>query len=134
VTPVRYKLGFHIAEDDILHSYRLKTSIFRFTELVLTLLASVGRQFYPVHTTAPHSTSSSSLLMCLILRPRSSHFSSGSPTETVQFCRLYSCFRPPLWSDGQSSWLLTQRFRVRFQALLDFLSSSGSGTGSTQPL
>ena len=36
-----------------------------------------------------------------------------------------------LWSSGQSFWL--QRSRVRFPALPDFLSSSGSGTGSTQP-
>jgi hypothetical protein len=35
---------------------------------------------------------------------------------------------------GQSSWLLTQRSRVRFPVLPDFLSSSGSGTESTQPL
>jgi hypothetical protein len=35
------------------------------------------------------------------------------------------------WSSVQSSWLLTQRSRVRFPALPDFLSSSGSGTGST---
>ena len=40
---------------------------------------------------------------------------------------------PPLWSSGQSFWLLIQRSRVRFPALPDFLSSSGSGTGSTQP-
>jgi hypothetical protein len=40
---------------------------------------------------------------------------------------------PPLWSSGQSSWLQIQRSRVRFSALLDILSSSGSGTGSTQP-
>ena len=40
---------------------------------------------------------------------------------------------PPLWSSGQSFWLQIQRFRVRFPALPDFLSSSGSGTGSTQP-
>jgi hypothetical protein len=39
---------------------------------------------------------------------------------------------PPLWSSGQSSWLLTQRSPVRFPSLPDFLSSSGSGTGSTQ--
>jgi hypothetical protein len=39
----------------------------------------------------------------------------------------------PLWSSGQSSWLQIQRSRVRFPALLDFLRSSGSGTGSTQP-
>ena len=40
---------------------------------------------------------------------------------------------PPLWSNGQSFWLQIQRSRVRFPALPDFLSSSGSGTGSTQP-
>jgi hypothetical protein len=41
--------------------------------------------------------------------------------------------RPPLWSSGQSSWLQIQRSRVLFPALPDFLRSSGSGTGSTQP-
>jgi hypothetical protein len=41
--------------------------------------------------------------------------------------------RPPLWSSDQSSWLQIQRSRVRFPALPDFLRSSGSGTGSTQP-
>ena len=40
---------------------------------------------------------------------------------------------PPLWSSGQSFWLQIQRSRVRFPALPDFLNSSGSGTGSTQP-
>jgi hypothetical protein len=40
---------------------------------------------------------------------------------------------PSLCSSGRSSWLLTQRSRVRFPALGDFLSSSGSITGSTQP-
>ena len=40
---------------------------------------------------------------------------------------------PPLWASGQSFWLQIQRSRVRFPALPDFLSSSGSGTGSTQP-
>ena len=45
----------------------------------------------------------------------------------------YNIFRPPLWSSGQSFWLQIQRSRVRFPALPDFLSSSGSGTGSTQP-
>jgi hypothetical protein len=34
---------------------------------------------------------------------------------------------------GQRSWLQTQRTRVWFPALPDFLRSSGSGTGSTQP-
>ena len=39
----------------------------------------------------------------------------------------------PLWSSGQSFWLQIHRSRVRSPALPDFLSSSGSGTGSTQP-
>jgi hypothetical protein len=40
--------------------------------------------------------------------------------------------RPPLWSSGQS--LATDpEVRFRFPALPDFLRSSGSGTGSTQP-
>ena len=38
-----------------------------------------------------------------------------------------------LWSSGQSFWLQIQRSRVRSPALPDFLSNSGSGTGSTQP-
>ena len=41
--------------------------------------------------------------------------------------------RPPLWSSGQSFWLQIERSRVRFPSLPDFLSSSESGTGSTQP-
>jgi hypothetical protein len=40
---------------------------------------------------------------------------------------------PPLWSRGQSSLLQTQRSRVRFPALPDFLTSSSSATGSIQP-
>jgi hypothetical protein len=46
----------------------------------------------------------------------------------VHFCRTTTM------SSSQSFWLLTQRSRVRFAALPDFLSGSGSGTGSTQPL
>jgi hypothetical protein len=42
-------------------------------------------------------------------------------------------WRPPLCSSGQSSWLLNQRSRVRFPGLPDFLSTSGSVTGSSQP-
>jgi exonuclease III len=42
-------------------------------------------------------------------------------------------FGPPLWSSGQSSWLQIRRTHVRFPALRDFLRSSGSGMGSTQP-
>ena len=47
--------------------------------------------------------------------------------------KLQCDVRPPLWSSGQSFWLQIQRSRVRFPVLPDFLSSSGSGTGSTQP-
>jgi hypothetical protein len=50
-----------------------------------------------------------------------------------RFRFAYHQSRPPLWSSGQSSWLQTQKSRVRFPALPHFLSSSGSGTGSTQP-
>jgi hypothetical protein len=39
---------------------------------------------------------------------------------------------PPLWSSDQGFWLQIQRSRVRFPALPDFLSGSGSGTGCTQ--
>ena len=43
------------------------------------------------------------------------------------------CYIPLLWSSGQGFWLQIQRSRVRFPALPDFLSGSGSGTGCTQP-
>jgi hypothetical protein len=53
--------------------------------------------------------------------------------SNVELQVVYWAERPPLWSSGQSFWLQIQRSRVRFPALPDFLSSSGSGTGSTQP-
>jgi hypothetical protein len=49
----------------------------------------------------------------------------------ILLCSYYGW--PPLWSSGQSFWLQIQRSRVRFPELPAFLSSSGSGTGSTQP-
>ena len=49
------------------------------------------------------------------------------------FEQLLRTVRPPLWSSGQSFCLQIQRSRVRFPVLPDFLSTSGSGTGSTQP-
>jgi hypothetical protein len=51
----------------------------------------------------------------------------------IKFSWLLAWKWPPLWSSGQSSWLQIQRSRVRFPALPDFLRSSGSGTGFTQP-
>ena len=58
-----------------------------------------------------------------------------TPLKTVYCVIIYSVvyLRPPLLSSVQSFWLQIQKSRVRFPALPDFLSSSGSGTGSTQP-
>jgi hypothetical protein len=44
------------------------------------------------------------------------------------FEKLVNLLRPLLFSSGESSWLQTQRSRVRFPALPDFVRSSGSGT------
>jgi hypothetical protein len=49
------------------------------------------------------------------------------------YCFLQYNMGPPLWSSGQSSCLQIQRSWVQFLALPEFLMSSGSGTGSTQP-
>ena len=51
----------------------------------------------------------------------------------LELSSLREILRPPLWYSGQSFWLQIQRSRVRSPALPDFLSSIGSGTGSTQP-
>ena len=57
----------------------------------------------------------------------------GTSCNSMGFSTNIYYSGPPLWSSGQSFWLQIQRSRVRFPALPDFLSSSGSGTGSTQP-
>ena len=59
-----------------------------------------------------------------------SEFNKTSTNINISFL---SIIRPPLMSSGQSFWLQIQRSRVRFPALPDFLSGSGSGTGYTQP-
>ena len=61
------------------------------------------------------------------------YFGGRSGQYSANFYLYMSVKRPPLWSSGQSFWLQIQRSVVRFPALPDFLSSSGSGTGSTQP-
>ena len=63
-----------------------------------------------------------------------SHINNNTRSTTNIELYIYIRLRPPLWSSGQSFWLQIQRSRVRSPALLDFLSSSGSGTGSTQLL
>ena len=68
-------------------------------------------------------------LITSLIRP----FRSATAIITLILSEFGVCMTPPLWSSGQSFWLQIQRSRVRFAALPDFLSSSGSGTGSTQP-
>jgi hypothetical protein len=53
--------------------------------------------------------------------------------HTAVSIKQFLAKQPPLWSSGQSFWLQIQGSRARFPALPDFLRSSGSGTGSTQP-
>jgi hypothetical protein len=47
------------------------------------------------------------------------------------FCEMMYWMRPPLRSNGQSSWLQMQGSRVRFPGTTK--KRNGSGTGSTQP-
>jgi hypothetical protein len=65
-----------------------------------------------------------------ISNPHSNHIDITFVLNSKVRC---SFSRPPLWSSGQSFWLQIQWSWVRSPALPDFLSSSGSGTGSTQP-
>jgi hypothetical protein len=65
---------------------------------------------------------------------RAVEMGSHDVMHILSFVKIGSGIRPPLWSSGQSSWLLTQRSRVRFLALPDFPTRNGSGAGSTQPL
>jgi hypothetical protein len=77
----------------------------------------------------PLTTTRNDLPMC---RSVSSLLCQKSSEEKIFGCCNLRSDR--LWSSDQSSWLLNRRSRVRFPAIPDFLSSSGSGTGSTQPL
>ena len=70
-----------------------------------------------------------------MFRPTPAIIRSSSEIVLVFIRFMFLCHDvgPPLWPIGQSFWLQIQRSRVRSPALPDFLSSSGSGTGSTQP-
>jgi len=74
---------------------------------------------------------------CLVVLLFSDKFFPSMPGGFMCHCILFNFSSghegPPLWSNGQSFWLQIQRSRVRSPALPDFLSSSGSETGSTQP-
>jgi hypothetical protein len=45
--------------------------------------------------------------------------------------KIRGFLRPPLWFNVQSSYLESQRSRIRFPTLPDFLSGSGFATRST---
>jgi hypothetical protein len=62
-----------------------------------------------------------------------SHGCTQKRDHVPNFCYIMLKIWPPLWSSGQTPWLLIHRSWVRFPALPIFLCSSGSGTGSTQP-
>jgi hypothetical protein len=67
------------------------------------------------------------LLVCL----RSS--TSAYTVEHISFELVMKGFRPPLWSNDQSSSLQILELRVQFPALPHFQRSSGSRKRSTQP-
>jgi hypothetical protein len=86
------------------------------------------------------------IYICYVEESRPPLWSSGQGSWIHNgdvLCSLWSrnwihiCYveesRLSLSSSGQSSWLQMQRSRIRFPELPDFLRSSGSGTGSTQP-
>jgi hypothetical protein len=50
----------------------------------------------------------------------------------LEYAGVFAVAGLPLCCSRQSVWLLTQRSRVGFPALPDFLSINVSGTGSTQ--
>jgi hypothetical protein len=58
---------------------------------------------------------------------------SGCPFSSCILHSIPLSCGPTLFSGGQGYWLEIKRSRVRFPALPDFLGTSGSGTGSTQP-
>jgi hypothetical protein len=73
-----------------------------------------------------HGVSSLKLLQSPLWEPRITTVHEVKSISEGQFywgvvCLVF-CVRPPLWSSSQSIWTLTQRTRVRFPALPDFLS------------
>jgi uncharacterized radical SAM superfamily Fe-S cluster-containing enzyme len=58
---------------------------------------------------------------------------AGSHDLGTHFIIYARALRPPLWCSGQHSLAQTQRRRVWFSTLPDFLRIGGSGTGFSQP-
>jgi hypothetical protein len=103
--------------------------LFVFKELILTQFPDIFMASYDFD----HS------LWGLVVRVpgyRTKMYCASCEVRT-EFIYIYISYveasRPPLWSSGQSSCLQIQRSWVRFPTLPDFLRSSGSGKGSTQP-
>jgi len=98
-----------------------------------------GQQHAPAALSSPGKTQYAFYRRLCGPQGRSLHAKNFVPTGIFFFCKTVSLLvliryrGPPLWSSRQSFWLQIQRSRVRSPALPDFLSSSGSGTGSTQP-
>jgi hypothetical protein len=89
---------------------------------LIGLVVRVGMLFWTVRVLCTCSTH---------LKTKRKFWPNLENVVTTLRCLLlvYACW-PPLCSIGQSSWL---QVWDRFPALPDFLRSSGSGTGSTQP-
>ena len=105
----------------------------------ISVWTEMGPLFNPTHFSAEGATS----LSCYCLHFEGSLLLLSCLSTRWHFPKRIVCFfffflavylvRPPLWSSGLSFWLQIQRSRVRSPALPDFLSSGGSGMGSTQP-
>jgi hypothetical protein len=121
-------LGSTLAATSNLRTLRRNPSSPILVTLMKEALSSQKTPFFIVT-----AVKTSNLTVVYLFESQPVHFCSRSMNE-FQLSALQWPIRPPLWSNGQSSWLLTQSSPVRFPALPDFLSSSGSGTGSTQPL
>jgi hypothetical protein len=93
--------------------------------LIRMVLLKCGEELWGINVVTAHGCSGSN--SCFVKRRWGVKKADSESFETS------IKQRPPLWSSGQSFWLQIQRSRVRFPVLPDFLSSSGSGTGSTQP-
>jgi hypothetical protein len=135
VSPVRYELGFHITEDGILHSHRRENLKSHRKKCVGMKTADVIRSAN-VFNTIQSSGDSNGFSYILNEISTLSGVNSSLDQMSVRTMReliTVNHFDLKLWSSGQRSWLQTLRSRVRLPALTDFPSSSGSGTGSTQP-
>ena len=112
--------------------------------------SAMGMKGYSYTSTPPMGHMACTVLQCLYRGAQltvmiTAQFDSGhmactelqclykGETVTVMITAQFDSIRLSSGIPIRSFWLQIQRSRVRFPALPDFLSSSGSGTGSTQP-